>query len=196
MKKTMLCLLLGGLMLSNTSCGEKKEKEAEEAATEQAAPVVENDTVKEEQPEPATEMEAKTEEKAEPVKEPAKEASGIYGTYTLTDMIPDAGDKTLTEQDEKYIKDSKERTLNKTTLTLNSDGTFTREFPHPSGDGSMSKWTGTFKLDEKAGTLNMVAEMKGKKTPIDFKIVEKTNKKLSLKTSFGQIDMVYVYTKK
>lgn len=64
------------------------------------------------------------------------------------------------------------------------------------GDGSMSKWTGTFKLDEKAGTLNMVAEMKGKKMPIDFKIVEKTNKKLSLKTSFGQIDMVYVYTKK
>lgn len=194
----MLCLLLGGLMLSNTSCGEKKEKDAEESATEQVAPEAETATeaVTEEQSEPAAEMEAKTEEKAEPAKEVAKAATGIYGTYVMTDMIPDSGDKTLTEQDEKYIKDSKERTLNKTTLTLNSDGTFTREFPHPSGDGSMSKWTGTFKLDEKAGTLNMIAEMKGKKMPIDFKIVSKTDKKLSLKTSFGQIDMVYVYTKK
>jgi len=119
----------------------------------------------------------------------------LYGSYHLTDMIPVTEGKKLTSQDEKYIADSKERTLGKTTLTLKDDGTFERIFPHPSGDGSTNTWTGTYSMDEKAGTLNMVAEMNGKSMPIDFTIVEKTDEKLSLKSSFGQIFMTYVYTK-
>ncbi|MCO4813725.1 MAG: hypothetical protein KC454_03370 [Flavobacteriales bacterium] len=119
----------------------------------------------------------------------------LYGSYQLSDMIPFTDGKKLTSQDEKYIADSKGRTLGKTKLTLKNDGTFERVFPHPSGDGSINTWTGTYSLDEEAGTLNMVAEMNGKSMPIDFTIVEKVEGKLSLKSSFGQIFMIYVYTK-
>ena len=81
-------------------------------------------------------------------------------------------------------------------MILNEDGTFSREFPHPSGDGSMPKWTGTFELDEAASALVLNAEMNGKKMPMNFTIEENTSEKLSIKTDFGQIFMVYVYTKK
>jgi hypothetical protein len=128
--------------------------------------------------------------------EEIEEVATIYGTYSMTDMVPDSGDKKLTAQDEKYITQSKERTVGHTTLILNEDGTFSREFPHPSGDGTISKWTGTFDLDEEAGTLVLNAEMNGKKMPMNFTIEENTGEKLSMKTDFGQIFMVYVYKKK
>lgn len=169
MKKIFVYLLVGGFSFSITSCGGKEESEFETKVEESAG-----------------EVEDMEEE----------EVATIFGTYDLTDMVPDAGDKKLTAQDEKYIKESKERTIGKTTLILNEDGTFSREFPHPSGDGSMSKWTGTFELDEVTGMLVLDAEMNGKKLPMNFTIIENTGKKLSVRTDFGQIFMVYVYNKK
>ncbi len=169
MKKIFVYLLVGGFSFSIASCGGKEESEFETKVEESAG-----------------EVEDMEEE----------EVATIFGTYEMTDMVPDAGDKKLTAQDEKYIKESKERTIGKTTLILNEDGTFSREFPHPSGDGSMSKWTGTFELDEAAGKLILNAEMNGKNMPMNFTIEENTSEKLSMKTDFGQIFMVYVYTKK
>ncbi len=75
-------------------------------------------------------------EKVGPADNEESETS-FYGTFTLTEMNTVTGDKELTEQDIAYITESKERTLGKTTLSLNEDETFIREFPHPSGDGSI-----------------------------------------------------------
>lgn len=126
---------------------------------------------------------------------PAKKTNGFYGKYQLADMIPITNGKELTANDIKYIDDSKARTIGNTSLTFNEDGTFVRVFPHPSGDGSTSKWTGTYKLDEANGTLKMNVTSNGKNMTIDFKIIEKTTNKLAISTSFGQIDMNYVYKK-
>ena len=136
----------------------------------------------------------------ETTEQPAEEIAAapetsFYGTFTLTDMIPMPGDKELTEQDTKYIDDSKARTLNTTKLTLNEDGTLERVFPHPSGDGSTNTWTGTYEMDEAAGTMIWHVEMNGKTMDMDFKILEKSDNRLSVSTSFGQIDMNYIYTK-
>lgn len=168
MKKTLMYFMAGTILLATSSCGNNESKEAETEET-------------------------KTEEVQD---EQEEEEVSMHGTYHMTDMIPDAGDKKLTATDEKYIKESKERTVGKTTLTLNEDGTFVREFPHPSGDGTMSKWTGTYEMDEEKGTCVLNAEMNGKTMKMDFTIVENTGDKLSLRTVFGQIFMVYVYTKK
>ena len=119
----------------------------------------------------------------------------FYGKYELSDMIPVTDGKILTAQDEKYINDSKERTIGNTFLTFNEDGTFERVYPHPSGNGTTNTWTGTFAIDETAGTLLLNAEMNGKTMPMNFTIEEKTDSKLSIKTDFGQIFMTYVYTR-
>lgn len=119
----------------------------------------------------------------------------FFGSYNLTDMIPVTGEKELTSQDKEYINASKERTIGHTTLMFNEDGTFERIFPHPSGDGSINKWTGTYVKDEEAATLVMNAEINGKTMPIEFTIEDKTATQLSLKSDFGQIYMTYVYTK-
>lgn len=124
-----------------------------------------------------------------------EEAPSVYGKYTMVDMVPVVGDKKLTPEDTKYINESKTRTVNHTTLQLNEDGTFERIFPNPSGDGTTSKWTGTYKMDLEAKTLNCIAEMEGKKLPIDFTIVEQSDNKLTIRSSFGQIFMDYMYTK-
>jgi hypothetical protein len=145
-----------------------------------------NETVK-----PTTDEAANEQE--EPVVE--EEVSSFYGSYQLADMVPITDGKKLTSQDETYIKQSKERTIGHTTLTFNEDGTFKREFPHPSGDGSIRVWQGTYTLDEAAGTLDMVATMDGKSMNLNFTIVEKTDNKLNIKTEYGQIFMSYVYTK-
>jgi len=112
--------------------------------------------------------------------------------YTLTDMIPITGGKVLTKQDIAYIDDSKTRTLNNTELTLNDDGTFTRVFPHPSGDGTIKTWEGTYTIEGETLTFNI--EMNGKSNPMEFAILENTDSELSISSSFGQIDMNYVYS--
>lgn len=169
MRKTSKYILLVTSAFVIVSCGENKEVKEE---TFESSEIIKEELI-EEEPE-----------------------LQIFGTYEMTDMIPFTDGKKLTSQDEKYIKESKDRTIGKTTLILNDDGTFSREFPHPSNDGSMSKWTGTFDLNEEEGTLVMNAEMNGKTMPINFSIEDNTGEKLSLKTDFGQIYMIYVYSKK
>jgi len=123
----------------------------------------------------------------------SESSDNFYGSFTLTEMIPIAGDKELTAQDTKYLEESKNRTLGKTTLTLNEDGTFKRVFPHPSGNGSMQTWNGKYTLNEEL--LKMDVKMEDKTKSIEFKVLEKSNNKLSLSSSFGQIEMNYIYTK-
>jgi len=132
----------------------------------------------------------------EVIVEEVEEEKGIHGVYVLTDMIPVTDGKVLTKQDEAYINDSKKRTLNNTTLTLNEDGTFERIFPHPSGNGSTNKWTGTYTLNEESGDMVFDVEMNGKKTKMDFSLVDQSPESLSLNSSFGQIFMTYVYSRK
>ena len=169
MRKTSIYLILATSTFITASCGENNEMKED---TLDSSEIIKEEVI-EEEPE-----------------------LQIFGTYEMTDMIPFTDGKKLTSQDENYIKESKDRTIGKTTLILKDDGTFSREFPHPSNDGSMSKWTGTFDLNEEEGTLVMNAEMNGKTMPINFSIEENTGEKLSLKTDFGQIYMIYVYTKK
>ena len=121
--------------------------------------------------------------------------TSFYGDFTLTEMVPVPGDKELTEQDEEYIAQSKERTIGHTILTLNEDGSFKRVFPHPSGNGETKEWNGSYVMDEEAGVLTFNVEMDDKTMPMEFKIEEKSDSKLSVTTGFGQIEMTYVYTK-
>lgn len=167
MKKIILPIALIGLVLSSCS-NEESNVAAEET-------VVHEEVI------------------AEPLIE--EEVVSFYGTYNLSDMVPVTDGKELTEQDETYIKDSKERTIGHTTLTFNEDGSFERVFPHPSGDGTTNTWTGTYEMNEEAGTLVLNAEMNGKTMPMNFTIEEKTDNSISMKTDFGQIFMTYVYTK-
>ena len=143
--------------------------------------------------EESTSNEEVTESTEEETTEEVVEETTENASYTLTDMIPIPGDKELTEQDIKYIDNSKERTINKTSLTLNDDGTFTRVFPHPSGDGTNKTWEGTYVIEGEKLTFNV--EMNGKTNPLEFTILENSDSKLSVTTSFGQIDMNYIYTK-
>jgi hypothetical protein len=127
--------------------------------------------------------------------EKTKQENSFFGSYSLTDMIPETGGKQLEKAELKYLEDTKKRTLKHTTLTINEDGTFKREFPHPSGNGEMNSWTGTYSMNEQEKTMVFNAEIKEKIMPIDFVIEEKSSNKLVLKSKFGQIFMSYVYSK-
>lgn len=129
------------------------------------------------------------------MEEEVEEVNPLYGDWTLTDMMP-IGDLKPTAADEKYLADSKARTVNSTILTLNEDGTFKRVFPHPSGNGETNTWTGKYDLDEAAGTLVLHAEMNGKTMDVDYKIEEKSADKLALSTSMGKLMVNYIHMKK
>lgn len=116
----------------------------------------------------------------------------IYGAYTLKDMKV-VGHVEPTEQDLEYINQSKERTIDNTVLTLNEDGTFSRVFPHPSGDGTTNTWTGTYEIEETLMVLH--AEMNGKTMDMEFSITEHSPETLSVVTDFGQLEMEYIYKK-
>ena len=74
MKKAFVYFLVGGLSFSIGSCGGKEESEKETKLEESVVEVEEIDE---------------------------EEVATIFGTYDMTDMVPDAGDKKLTAQDEK-----------------------------------------------------------------------------------------------
>lgn len=142
----------------------------------------------------ATTEEVVTEEVTEEPNETTEENS-FYGSYTLTDMVAQPGDKELKDQDIEYITQSKERTINNTTLTINEDGTFERIFPHPSGDGTTKTWTGTYEMNEESSTITFNVELGETTKAMEFTVIENTGSTLSVSTSFGQIGMNYIYTK-